>query len=83
MIEQIVKSGAFEHILVTKAGEDRATDVNMIADIFRSKAKGEIQVEAYENIGEAYNRSLGIRDNRTLIVTGSLYLVGEIKDLIF
>ncbi len=83
MIEQIVEANAFEQILVTKAGEDRATDVNTIAGIFKEKAGLKSNVEAYENIEKAYNRCLEIRGNRTLIVTGSLYLVGEIKGLIF
>lgn len=105
MIEKIIDSGVFRRVVVTRAGEDRATDVHMIANIFeeyvmhRGSIKGVqdmnpktngtglgkfVYVEAYENIKEAYDHCIEIiGDDKTLIVTGSLYLVGEIKGLIF
>lgn len=105
MIEKIIDAGVFRRIVVTRAGEDRATDVHMISELFTesvmrlgtvnsvqdlnpaciSEGFGKfVYVEAFEDIKEAYNHCASIiGEDKTLIVTGSLYLVGEIKDLIF
>ena len=41
------------------------------------------KIDAYEDISEAFNYCVKTRGDKTVIVAGSLYLVGEIKGLIF
>lgn len=88
MIDDIIASEVFSKIVVTRAGEDRATDVQMISGMFKDSALKygkdmQGKIDANENISEAFNYCVKTRGDKTVIVAGSLYLVGEIKGLIF
>ncbi len=85
MIDKIVDCGCFDRIVITKAGEDRATDVKLIAGLFESRLEkygvlsDKVTVNAKDDVTDAFEQCRKDTDNRILMVSGSLYLVGEIK----
>lgn len=85
MIDIIVASKAFEDVIVTKAGEDRATDTNMIADIFLESIKthgSNMLVSCHDNIMDAYKKCIESKGQDIMMISGSLYLVGDIKRML-
>lgn len=81
MIDTICRKIRFRHVVVTQVGGCRMVSAKTLAGIFREK--GCDSVEAVEEIPDAFSRALSARgDDGMLFCVGSLYLVGEIKDVI-
>ena len=62
-----------DHILTVPVASDRAADAHELAAAFRS-ANPSAKVESLENLAAAINTS---KDKPFIVITGSLYLVGE------
>ena len=91
MIEKIIKAECFDAIVVTVAGGARQTDADEIKSCFEAAieqksteqdCKNKITVEAYSDLETAYNRAKELKGDNTLIVSGSLYLIGSIRSII-
>ncbi|MDO4276566.1 MAG: folylpolyglutamate synthase/dihydrofolate synthase family protein [Eubacteriales bacterium] len=81
MIRTICRKIHFRHIVVTQVGGYRMVPAQTLAGIFREM--GCDSVETAEEIPEAFSRALSAKgDDGMLFCVGSLYLVGEIKDVI-
>lgn len=81
MIKAIVSSGLFSRISVVQMQSHRALDGDRIAEVFARYTKQAVHI--YPSAKEALAAVLGLRTSgeRTYIA-GSLYLVGEIKELL-
>ena len=78
MIKEIVKAGLFDEIVVTKIDNDRAAEPAGLAELFGGK-----KVTLRKELREAFAYCLCRRSERKKIyITGSLYLVGQIKALV-
>lgn len=91
MIGKIIKAECFDTIIVTVAGGARQTDADEIKSCFESaieqhitesNCKNKIMAEAYSDLETAYNRAKELKGDNTLIVSGSLYLIGSIRSII-
>lgn len=81
MIRIILDKIQFRHIVVTQVGGYRQVPAGELADIFRSQ--GCQSVRACENVKEAFDTALAEKGGDGLLFcVGSLYLVGEIKELL-
>ncbi len=82
MIHLICASGLFDKILLTKLATARSLDLAQLAEQFKKEHCGG-RVCLYENVQDAWPALLAHKDTCDgLYVAGSLYLVGEIKELI-
>jgi len=69
----------FDHVIFTKPKTERAVDLTLLIRIARKYVQF---AESIEDNGEALQRALLLADKDDLIcVSGSLYLVGEIKKM--
>lgn len=81
MIRTICRRIRFRHIVVTQVGGYRMVPAQTLAGIFEEA--GCTSVEAAEEIPEAFSLALKAKgEDGMLFCVGSLYLVGEIKDVI-
>ncbi len=81
MIETIISRIHFRRIFTTQVGGYRQVPAEKLADIFREK--GCTNVSALEDPLEAFRMAYQEKqDKEMLFCVGSLYLVGNIKDLI-
>lgn len=81
MIRTICGKIQFRHVVVTQVGGYRMVPAQELKGIFEKN--GCTQVEAVEDIPEAFSRALQAKgEEGMLFCVGSLYLVGEIKDAI-
>ncbi|MDC7289481.1 bifunctional folylpolyglutamate synthase/dihydrofolate synthase [Blautia schinkii] len=81
MIRTICGKIRFRHIVVTQVGGYRMVPAQKLAGIFRDLGCG--SVEAVEEIADAFEAAQNARgEDGMLFCVGSLYLVGEIKDVI-
>lgn len=81
MIRTICGKITFRHIVVTQVGGYRMVPAKKLAGIFADL--GCESVEAVEEIPGAFKRALEAKgEDGMLFCVGSLYLVGEIKDVI-
>ena len=81
MIHTICGRITFRHVVVTSVGGYREVPAERFAKLFEEA--GAEAVEAAENTEAAFARALEIKgDDGMLFCVGSLYLVGEIKDVI-
>ncbi len=81
MIRTICDRITFRHVVVTSVGGYREVPAERFAKLFEEA--GAEAVEAAENTEAAFARALEIKeDDGMLFCVGSLYLVGEIKDVI-
>ena len=79
MKEKLIKSGLFYYIYASPLKNSRTISKRDIADIFDDK-KVRIADSAYEGLQEI----ISLKNEEDFIyVTGSLYLVGEIKECLF
>lgn len=81
MTEEIVRSGLFQKIAVTGMNTRRGAGREVLAELFE-KYRG-CRLESYENAASALEGLLRERrPGERVYVAGSLYLAGEIKELI-
>ena len=81
MIHTICSRITFRHVVVTSVGGYREVPAERFAKLFTEA--GAKSVEAVEDIEQAFARALEAKgDDGMLFCVGSLYLVGEIKDVI-
>lgn len=79
MLKQIADSRLFEEVVITSVGGKRATNESAIRDMLISL--GQPQVCSYHEVEDAYEYAVSIKGNRTLVIAGSLYLAGRIREL--
>lgn len=81
MIEEITASGLFSHILVTQMKSNRAVTAQRIAEVFAQHTGN--PVRSCQAAKEALEEALAARKSgERIYIAGSLYLVGEIKELL-
>ncbi len=80
MIRRISTGIRPAHVVTAKIKDERAVDARTLADLFRENGCG--QVQAVDNVEEAFMRACSQRGDGLLFCVGSLYLVGEIKGLL-
>lgn len=82
MIEEICESGAFdEYVVCTVDYAGRALDAGIIVDTFRKFT--DLPVHRVDSVKGAVDLSLKLKgDDSRLLIAGSLYLVGEVKELV-
>lgn len=81
MIRAILRKISFRHVVVTQVGGYRQVAAQQLADIFVKE--GCACAEACADIPEAFEKALQAKgEDGMLFCVGSLYLVGEIKDII-
>jgi len=79
MVEEIAKSGLFDHIYLVHLQGYRATALKELEDIFEKN--GQKDMICFENVPEALEQLLVKKQvNERLYIAGSLYLVGEVKE---
>lgn len=80
MIETICSTGRLSEVIVTEIHGDRVVPAGKLAGVFRKYT--DAPVSDYTDIGEAFACALEKRGDGILFCAGSLYLVGEIKEII-
>lgn len=80
MLEELVSSGCFEEIAVAHMHNGRAASLESIEEIM-SRYPG-CAYTLYEEVGEALHELVAGRRGERIYIAGSLYLVGEIKELV-
>ena len=81
MIHTICSRITFRHVVVTSVGGYRQVPAERFAKLFTEA--GASSVEVVEDVEKAFGRALEVKgDDGMLFCVGSLYLVGEIKDVI-
>lgn len=80
MIDQIVTAGLFDRFYLTHINSSRAISGERLTDCFERYPDCHFQM--FDTCGEAFSAALGDRKaDERLYIAGSLYLVGEIKEL--
>lgn len=80
MIKEIVSSGLFSDISVVQLQSVRTVKTDVLRDMFSGTGQ---QITCYSSARDAFNALLSQRkDGERIYIAGSLYLVGEIKELI-
>ena len=81
MIHTICSRITFRQVVVTSVGGYRQVPAERFAKLFTEA--GASSVEVVEDVEKAFGRALEVKgDDGMLFCVGSLYLVGEIKDVI-
>ena len=80
MVREICEETEFSHIIVTQIEGDRRTDASALAGLFRKYT--DTPVEAVKSVPEAFEKALAQKGEGVLFCAGSLYLIGEIKEVI-
>lgn len=81
MIRELAVSGLFQKVCVTRMHSSRTLDTGTIAELFGGYPG--CACEICEDAGAAFRRMYENRkDGERIYVAGSLYLVGEIKELL-
>lgn len=80
MLEELVSSGCFNEIAVARMHNGRAASLASIEEIM-SRYPG-CAFTLYEEVGAALHELVAGRREERIYVAGSLYLVGEIKELV-
>ena len=80
MVETICKTGKLSEVVVTEIHGDRIVPAQKLADIFQKYV--DVPVTAISNIKEAFETALAKKEDGLLFCAGSLYLVGEVKEVI-
>ncbi len=81
MAEELMKSGLFQKIALTHMNTRRDAGLEVLGELFGRYP--DCRVESYTNVAFALEKLLQGRDSKERIyAAGSLYLVGEIKELI-
>lgn len=80
MTEEIAASGLFTDISVVSPKNMRAVEAGILEDVFSDTG---CSVTCYESVGEALKALLSQKkEKEPVYIAGSLYLVGEIKELL-
>ena len=81
MIRTILGRIRFRHVVVTQVGGYRKVPAEELAEIFRRE--GCTSAQAFEDTEAAFRAALSLKgEDGMLFCVGSLYLVGEIKELL-
>ena len=81
MIRTILGRIRFRHVVVTQVGGYRKVPAEELAEIFRRE--GCPSAQAFEDTEMAFRAALSLKgEDGMLFCVGSLYLVGEIKELL-
>lgn len=80
MIETICRSTKLAAVVVTQIDNDRVVPVHTLAEIFRKYTDAPVTEKA--SIPEAFEEALEEKQDGLLFCVGSLYLVGELKDIV-
>ena len=81
MIRTILGRIRFRHVVVTQVGGYRKVPAEALAEIFRRE--GCPSAQAFEDTEAAFRAALALKgEDGMLFCVGSLYLVGEIKELL-
>ncbi|MDO5538526.1 MAG: folylpolyglutamate synthase/dihydrofolate synthase family protein [Eubacteriales bacterium] len=80
MIETICNTGRLSEVIVTEIHGDRIVPADKLAGVFRKYT--DAPVSDYTDIEKAFAYALEKRGDGILFCAGSLYLVGEIKEII-
>lgn len=81
MIRTILGRIRFRHVVVTQVGGYRKVPADELAEIFRRE--GCPSAQAFEDTEAAFRAALSLKgEDGMLFCVGSLYLVGEIKELL-
>ncbi len=80
MIKRIAESGCFASIVVTKLVGDRSAMPTAIAEQFALHTDAEIVIT--NSVKDAVMKCRSLSDQGRIYAVGSLYLVGEIKELV-
>ena len=80
MIGEIARSGIFSHIIITRINGSRQTDPDTLASLFSED--GASDMEVVPDVGRAYRRGRNLQGSGYLFICGSLYLAGEIEEII-
>ncbi len=80
MIEEIVTSGLFTDISVVQLESERAVEVEVLQNMFDCAG---ININSYRCVKEAFKALLSHKKSgERIYIAGSLYLIGEIKELL-
>jgi len=81
MVGEVMRSGLFDRIAVTPMQTGRTVSARQLESLFEQYSGCE--VEEYENVASAFHGLLESRqEGERIYAAGSLYLVGEIKELL-
>jgi len=80
MIKTICESKMFDNLIVTQLEGARKLDNMEIVKCFRKYTTQPI--EAFETVKEGFDYGLATKDEGIFVCVGSLYLVGEIKQIV-
>jgi dihydrofolate synthase/folylpolyglutamate synthase len=81
MISQITASKLFEHVAVTRLKTGRGADADILKSYFIQDS--ELKCSVYDGVKEALTALLKEKkDGQRIYIAGSLYLAGEIKELL-
>ena len=80
MIGEIARSGIFSHIIITRISGSRQTDPDALAALFTED--GASDMEVVPDVRDAYRRGRALQGSGYLFICGSLYLAGEIEEII-
>lgn len=80
MIKRIAESGCFTKVVVTKLAGDRSALPDVIAEQFARYTDSEIIITY--SVKDAVVKSRSLTSGGKIYAVGSLYLVGEIKELV-
>ena len=80
MVEEFATSGLFDRIVLAHMQTGRGVDTEVLEELFANYP--ECAFEGYENVAFAFEKMIREQgDGERIYVAGSLYLVGEIKEL--
>ncbi len=79
MAHEITASGVFEQYIITSSGGARAADAGYVGRLFQDYTDKEVKI--CQDAGQALRYGKKIRQDRLLVVAGSLYLTGLIRGL--
>ncbi len=81
MAKQVAASGLFQKIVIAHMTTGRATELERLQKLFAENCN--CPVEGYESVASAFEQTYEKRsETERIYVAGSLYLVGEIKELL-
>lgn len=80
MVEELATAGLFDRIVLAHMQTGRGVDTGQLEELFANYP--DCAFEGYENVAFAFEKMIREqRDGERIYVAGSLYLVGEIKEL--
>lgn len=80
MIGEICETGRLSEVIVTEIHGDRIVPAETLAEVFRRYT--DVPVSSFTDMEEAFDEARKRQGDGMLFCAGSLYLVGEIKEII-